>query len=79
MTLFVNREEKARGKGRNVDGGAFGATAWLANDLAARGRGLKADDYVTTGSVTPPVPVAPGTAVVADLGPLGSVTFRLPR
>ena len=76
--LTINGEVKATGKGRNVDDGAFGATAWLANALAARGRGLKAGEYITTGSVTPPVPVAPGQHVVADFGPLGKVDLRTP-
>lgn len=76
VTLTINGEVKATGKGRNVDDGAFGATAWLANALAAKGRGLKAGEYITTGSVTPPIPVASGQHVVADFGPLGRVELR---
>ena len=76
VTLTVNGEVKGTGKGRNVDGGAFGASAWLANALASRGYGLNAGDYITTGSVTPPIPVAPGQHVVADFGPLGRVELR---
>ena len=61
----------------NVDGGAFGAAAELANTLAARGRRLAAGDFITTGSVTTPVPVVAGQAVVADFGPLGRVELAL--
>jgi 2-keto-4-pentenoate hydratase len=77
VTLSINGKVVATGKGRNVDGGAFGATAWLANTLAAKGRTLKAGDYVTTGSVTPPIPVEPRQQVHADFGPLGRVELRI--
>ncbi len=77
VSLRIDGETAARGRGRNVDGGAFGATAWLANTLAAMGRGLKAGDHVTTGTVAPPPPAAPGQEVTADFGPLGAVTLRI--
>ena len=77
VNLSINGEVVATGKGRNVDGGAFGATAWLANTLAAKGRTLKAGDYVTTGSVTPPIPVEPRQHVLADFGHLGRVELRI--
>jgi 2-keto-4-pentenoate hydratase len=76
-SITIDGEARAAGKGRNVDGGVFGATAWLANALFARGRTLKAGDYVTTGSVTPPQPAAPGQHVVADFGPLGRIEVRI--
>lgn len=77
VTLSVNGAIVATGQGRNVDGGAFGAAAELANALAKRGRFLKAGDFITTGSVTSPAPVAAGQAVVADFGPLGQVELAL--
>lgn len=77
VTLSIDGEVKATGKGRNVDNGAFGATAWLANVLAEKGRALKRGDYITTGSVTAPIPVEPGQHVVADFGPLGSIELRI--
>lgn len=76
-SITINGEVRATGRGANVDGGVFGATAWLANALAARGLMLKAGDYVTTGSVTPPQPAGPGEHVVADFGGLGRVEVRL--
>jgi 2-keto-4-pentenoate hydratase len=76
-SITINGEERARGKGANVDGGVFGATAWLANALARRGLTLKAGDYVTAGSVTAPQPANPGEHVIADLGALGRVEVRV--
>lgn len=73
VTLTVNGERRAAGKGANVDGGPFGSAAWLANALVKLGRGLKAGDYVTTGTVIAPSPMGPGETAVADFGPLGRV------
>jgi 2-keto-4-pentenoate hydratase len=77
VSLIVDGKVQATGRGRNVDGGAFGATAWLANTLIGMGRWLKAGDYVTTGSVAQPCPVAPGQSVLADFGPLGRVALSV--
>lgn len=76
IELQVDGEVTGTGSGRNVDDGAFGATAWLANAMAARGRGFKASDYITTGSVTPPMPIDAQRTIVANFGALGSVELR---
>ncbi len=73
IALIVNGARVATGKGANVEGGPFGATAWLANALVALGRGLKAGEFVTTGTVIAPAPMGAGQAAVADFGPLGRV------
>jgi 2-keto-4-pentenoate hydratase len=46
---------------------------WLANELRARGLGLRGGDLVITGACTPPHPIAAGDAMVADFGALGRV------
>jgi len=74
VTLTAGGETVREGKGGNVEGGPFAATAWLVNELAKHGKSIKAGDYVTTGSTTPPYPAKPDETVVADYGPLGSVT-----
>jgi len=61
------------GSGANVLGDPRVALAWLANDRAARGDGLKAGQIVTTGTCIKPVTIAPGDQVVADFGSLGRV------
>ena len=73
VTLAIDSEVVREGSGGNVEGGPFAATAWLANALAASGRGLRAGDYVTTGTTTQPAPAAAGRTVRADFGVLGSV------
>lgn len=76
VTMAVDGSVVREGRGGNVDGGPFGATAWLATALAARGLGLKAGQYVTTGTTTQPIPVEAGQTVVADFGTLGRIEIR---
>lgn len=61
------------GSAANVLGDPRVALAWLANDRARRGDGLKAGQVVTTGTCIKPVSIAPGDDVVADFGSLGRV------
>ena len=76
VTLSIDGALVREGRGGNVEGGPFAAAAWLANTLAARGIGLKAGDYVTTGTTTQPAPAAAGQTVLADYGRLGRVELR---
>lgn len=73
VTLTVDGRIEREGVGANVDGGAYGAAAWLATALARRGIGLKAGDRITTGTATPPIPAEAGQTVVADFAGLGRV------
>lgn len=78
VTFTLDGETKAQGKGANVDGGPFGATAWLANALARLGRSLKAGDVITTGTAIAPCPFAgDGKLAVADFGALGRVEVTI--
>ncbi len=51
--------------------------AELVNDLAARGIGLKAGDYLSTGSLTLPTPIAAGQRFVARFADLAVLEVRL--
>ena len=75
VTVHVSGMEPLPGRGGAVDGGAFGATAWLANKLAGEGRGLKAGEYVSTGTTTTPIPLQAGCKIEADFGRLGTVSL----
>lgn len=77
IDLTLDGRIVAEGRGANVDGGPFGSTAWLANDLARNGRGLRAGEVVTTGTVTPLVAIDGAGQAVADFGPLGRVEVAL--
>tara|TARA_Y100001934_G_scaffold116418_1_gene142522 strand:- start:56227 stop:57003 length:777 start_codon:yes stop_codon:yes gene_type:complete len=71
---IINGEEKATGTGQNVmDGNPIGSITWLANHLKLRGYGLKAGDWISSGSAADMLPVPVGGSVKGDFGALGMV------
>jgi 2-keto-4-pentenoate hydratase len=48
-----------------------------AERLAAGGEHLRAGDVVITGSIVPPLNVAPGERITAEIEPLGSLTVAI--
>ncbi|MFL6792278.1 MAG: 2-keto-4-pentenoate hydratase [Bradyrhizobium sp.] len=70
----VNDKEVGRGTGADVLGHPHNALAWLANHLAAEGRGLHAGQIVLTGSLVKTVWLNAGDKVVMDLAGLGNVS-----
>ena len=66
----------SEGQGTAVLGGPLEALTWLANALAARGRGLVAGEWVTTGCIPEVVRPEPGQRVHADFDRLGSVSVQ---
>jgi 2-oxo-hept-3-ene-1,7-dioate hydratase len=50
--------------------------AWLANKLAEHGDGLEAGEIVLAGSFTRPMWVHQGDTVLADYGPMGTISCR---
>jgi 2-keto-4-pentenoate hydratase len=69
----VNDVEVSRGTGADVLGHPHHALAWLANHLAADGRGLRAGQIVLTGSLVKTIWLKPGDRVTMELSGLGSV------
>jgi 2-keto-4-pentenoate hydratase len=69
----INGDEAGRGTGADVLGHPHHALAWLANHLAAGGKGLRAGQIVLTGSVLKTVWLGAGDEVVMDLSGLGTV------
>lgn len=72
-TLRYTRE----GRGSNVLGDPRIALAWVANELAALGTGLRSGDVVTTGTCMPPLEFEAGDAIRVDFGTLGRVAVRI--
>ncbi len=56
-----------------VMGHPAASVAWLANQLAAHGEGLKAGQLIFSGGVTAPVPVVAGGSVTFEFAGLGSI------
>jgi 2-keto-4-pentenoate hydratase len=69
----INGAEVGRGIGADVLGHPHNALAWLANHLAADGRGLHAGQIVLTGSLVKTVWLNAGDSVVMELSGLGAV------
>jgi len=70
---LINGAEAGRGTGADVLGHPHHALAWLANHLAAEGRGLHAGQLVLTGSLVRTVWLKAGYHVVMELEGLGTV------
>ena len=74
VTANKNGREVATGSGANVLGDPRIALTWIGNELATHESGLKAGDYVTTGTSVVPVPIEPGDMVMMDFGVLGCIS-----
>ena len=70
---LVNGKEEGRGTGADVLDHPHNALAWLANHLAAEGRGLHAGQIVLTGSLVKTIWLKAGDTVVMELDGLGKV------
>lgn len=74
---YVNGKPVGQGKGADAMGHPFDAVAWVANHLAANGRGLLRRDVVITGSLVASQAVKPGDVVKFSVGGLGEVDLRV--
>jgi 2-keto-4-pentenoate hydratase len=70
---LINGAEVGKGTGADVLGHPHNALAWLANHLAADGKGLRAGEIVLTGSLVKTVWLEAGDKVVMELKGLGKV------
>jgi 2-oxo-3-hexenedioate decarboxylase/2-keto-4-pentenoate hydratase len=70
---LINGKEVGRGTGADVLGHPHNPLAWLANHLAATGKGLRAGEIVLTGSLVKTIWLNAGDAVTMELDGLGSV------
>ncbi len=75
--LYLNGKTASEGRGADVLGDPRTALAWIANQHALRGEGLRAGQMITTGVAGKPVPIKPGDQMCADLGILGKVSATL--
>ena len=76
VVLYRNGEEFERGRASAVLGNPARSVAWCANKLAEFGQGLRAGEFVTTGSITNAMDVSAGDTVVAEFATLGLVSVR---
>ncbi len=74
---FINGSEVGRGVGADVMGHPHVALTWLANNLAGRGKALRAGEIVLTGSLVQTVWLAPEDEVRVTVSGLGAVDFKV--
>lgn len=73
----INGQPVGEGRGADAMGHPFAAVAWLADHLAAHGRGLLRSDVVITGSMIRTQTVKPGDLVKFSVERLGDVELRV--
>ena len=76
VNMLIDGEVVVRGSGAEVLGDPLVSLAWLVNDHAARREGVKAGQYVTTGSCTGLYKAPPGCTAKATFDGLGELTVR---
>ena len=76
VVLYRNGEEFERGRASAVLGNPAHSVAWCANKLAEFDQGLRAGEFVTTGSITSAMDVRAGDTVRAEFATLGGVSVR---
>ncbi len=77
VALTFDGKEAGRGTGEAMMGDPVNAVVWFANHMAGKGIGLKAGQFVSTGSCTGVIPAPGPTHAVADFGPDGKVELIL--
>ena len=77
MKGLLNGAVKAEGTGKAVLGDPRKALTWFVNEASTYCGGVKAGQFVTTGTCIVPMAVAPGDAVTIDYGVLGTISCRL--
>lgn len=74
VTMTKNGTLASTGSGDAVLGHPATSVAWLVGSLAAFGRGLRAGEYVLSGSLTTAIPAVAGDTFTAEFSELGSVS-----
>lgn len=77
VTVEIDGETVATGRGEDVLGHPAEALAWLTETFAGRKERLEAGDIVSTGSITRPIDVRSGQEVTVRFDALGTVRVRI--
>jgi 2-keto-4-pentenoate hydratase len=73
----INGAQVGEGRGRDAMGHPFAAVAWIADHLAAQGRGLLRGDIVLTGSIIASKYPKPGDLISFSVEGVGEVELRV--
>ncbi len=75
VELFINEKFIEKGNASAVMGNPINSLTWLINNLAAAGKALPKNYYISTGTCTKAIPISKGDKVTANFGKLGVVSF----
>ena len=73
VSVRINGVEVATADGGAVLGHPYNSIAWLAGKLAQFGEGVRAGDYIMSGSFTRQFPLAQGDRIEAAFAGIGAV------
>lgn len=76
VTMEVNGEVVVRGSGAEVLGDPMVSLQWLVNEHAGKREGVRAGQFITTGSCTGLYKSPPGCSARATFGELGELSLR---
>ena len=74
VSVRINGAAVATADGAAVLGHPYNSIAWLAGKLAQFGEGVRAGDYIMSGSFTRQFPLKPGDRIEAAFAGIGAVT-----
>ena len=77
VTALTNGTETNRGAGAAVMGHPLNSILWLQSKLRLQGKGLRAGEWVSTGTCLGVIAVVPDATVTADFAGCGQVSYRL--
>ena len=77
VTGFRNGEKVVEGSGKAVMGDPRMALTWFLNEACTYCGGVKAGQFVTTGTCVIPYAIAPGDRIGVDYGELGSISATI--
>jgi 2-keto-4-pentenoate hydratase len=72
-----NGEKVAQGTGKAVLGDPRKALTWFVNEASTYCGGVKAGQFVTTGTCIIPFAISPGDQITADYGELGTISASI--
>ena len=75
--VHLNQQKVAEGRGSAALGDPRIALTWLVNEVCRYADGIKANDFVTTGTCVVPVPIKPSDRLLVDYGTLGSMSINI--
>lgn len=79
VRVSIDGAHATDGIGSNALGGPLEVMVWIANHLSARGIGLKANDWVSTGLICDILQPDQGATIVAEFSSIGTLSLKLSK